>query len=67
MAMKLDPMELADELVEIARTTRDAQTGDLLMAIVERLLTEAGLPDADGGGEMPPSGWLTEPLCGGCY
>jgi hypothetical protein len=67
MAMNLDPMELADELAEIARTTRDAQTGDLLMAIVDRLLTKAGLPDSLGGGEKPPSGWLTEPVCGGCY
>jgi len=40
--------ELADELAEIARTARDAATGDRLLRVVDRLLREAGLPVVTG-------------------
>ena len=59
MPKTFDCAELAEELAEIARTTTDAQTGERLMKVVERLLAEAGLP---GGGDSP-SRWLSEPVC----
>ena len=53
--MSLDLLELADELAEIARTTTDAATGERLMQVVERLLSDSGLPSDDSsGGGMPP-------------
>jgi hypothetical protein len=39
-----DPIEIADTLAEIARQTQDPATGRRLMELVDRLLTEAGLP-----------------------
>lgn len=63
MSDKTDIVELAEELAELARTTRDAQTGLRLMKIVDRLLTEAGLPEAEEGGGMPPSRGRSEPVC----
>lgn len=42
-----DLMELAHELARIASRTDDAETGRLLMLMVHRLLTKAGLPAAD--------------------
>jgi hypothetical protein len=62
MRDRIDIVELAGELAEIARTTRDAATGTRLMHVVDRLLGEAGLPPLVGGGE-PPAGWLSEPAC----
>lgn len=57
-----DPVELADELAEIARTTRDPLTGQRLMSVVRRLLGQAGLPsDEAGGGEPPGPPWVSEP------
>jgi hypothetical protein len=62
---KINIVELADELAEIARTTSDTATGVRLMKIVKRLLAEAGLrpPDHEAGGGDPPTGWLSEPDC----
>ena len=55
--------DLADELAEIARKTPDGETGRLLMELVHRLWTDAGLdPDEEqGGGELPGEP-LMEPL-----
>jgi hypothetical protein len=44
MSDKIDVLELAHEIAEIARKTRDADTGQLLMELVERLLRASGLP-----------------------
>ena len=55
MSERTEIVDLADELAEIARETPDGQTGRLLMELVHRLWTDAGL-DADeeyGGGELP--------------
>lgn len=62
MPTDIDLVKLADELAEIARTTRDAQTGERIMLVVERLLVSVGLSeDGQGGGELP-SGWFAEPV-----
>ena len=55
MTNKMDPVELARELGEIARTTTDPETGRRLAELVKRLLAAAGLPpdDEPGGGETP--------------
>ncbi len=54
-------LPVADEIAEIARTTRDPETARLLMELVHRLLEEAGLPkdDEPGGGELP-NGWISD-------
>ena len=55
MSQSTGIVDLADEIAEIARDTPDQATGRLLMELVHRLWTEAGL-DADeecGGGELP--------------
>jgi hypothetical protein len=44
MSDKIDVLELAHEIAEIARRTRDADTGRRLMDLVERLLRASGLP-----------------------
>ena len=44
MTEPIDVVELAHELARIASTTRDPETGRLLMAVVERILQAAGLP-----------------------
>jgi hypothetical protein len=55
MALHIDPMGLAREIAEIARTTTDPVTARRLLEVADRLLTEAGLPDgSEGGGELPP-------------
>jgi hypothetical protein len=55
MTNTIDPVELARELGEIARTTTDPETGRRLAELVKRLLTLGGLPpdDETGGGEVP--------------
>jgi hypothetical protein len=52
-----DILDLAEELAEIASETTDRKTGTRLMAVIESLLQEAGLPPGGGGGR-PPSEWL---------
>lgn len=42
--MYFDPIAIADALAEIASTTKDAETARQLLELVDRLLTEAGLP-----------------------
>ena len=42
--MHFDPLAIADALAEIASTTKESETARQLMVLVERLLTEAGLP-----------------------
>jgi len=42
--MDFDPIAVADALAEIASTTNDAVTARQLLKLVDRLLTEAGLP-----------------------
>ena len=44
MSAKIDNVELARALAEIARTTTDQNTARLLLELIERLLREAGLP-----------------------
>jgi len=62
--MSIDLLELAEELAEIARKTTDEIAGERLMKLVERLLTESGLPsDDNSGGGMPPGRRLSEPVC----
>jgi len=63
MSEEIDPLELADELAEIARTTRDSITGERLMSLVRRLMEQAGLPPDEAGGGEPPNSWLSEPVC----
>jgi len=53
-----DLIELARELARLASTTTDPVTARRLVEIVERLLTEAGLPPDEHGGGEPPTGWL---------
>ena len=61
-----DIADLAQELAEIARTTKDRETSRRLMQGVERLLTEAGLPPGEEGGGQPPSDWAVESPCAAC-
>ncbi len=60
MTDKIDPVELAYTIAEIARTTPDPETGRRLMQLVETLLGVASLPSDDsvGGGE-PPCEWVS--------
>lgn len=63
MTYDFDVLSLADELAEIARTATDETTGQRLMEIVHRLMTEAGLPDdVDEGGGEPPAPWISAPV-----
>jgi hypothetical protein len=48
MTVKIDGVELAHELAEIASTTSDPNTGRQLMEIVERIMRAAGLPPGTG-------------------
>jgi division protein CdvB (Snf7/Vps24/ESCRT-III family) len=41
---KIDLAQLAREIAEIARTTKDPDTARQLLELVEMLLREAGLP-----------------------
>ena len=60
MTDKIDPVELAYTIAEIARTTSDPETGRRLMQLVETLLGVASLSSDDnvGGGE-PPCQWVS--------
>lgn len=49
MANPLDPIELARKIAGIASKTRDPDTGLELIELVDRLLTEAGLPPHGAG------------------
>jgi hypothetical protein len=55
MADRIEITDLADELAEIAKKTRDPETGRLLMELVHRLWTDVGLDaeEGQGGGELP--------------
>jgi len=44
MTDEIDALELARELAEIARTTTDRRTGELLIELIYRLLESAELP-----------------------
>jgi hypothetical protein len=44
MSEKVDIVNLAHELAEIASTTSDPETGRRLMEVVEKILRAAGLP-----------------------
>ena len=65
MSELTDIVDLADEIAEIARDTSDRATGRLLMNLVHRLWTEAGLDhdqhSGGGGGELPGEP-LMEPM-----
>ena len=61
MTNSIDPVALADEIAEIARTTNDRETGRRLLELVNKLLEAAGLPDNDeGGGDGLPSPWVSD-------
>ena len=64
MTSEFDLVQLATEITEVASTTTDPETASRLLDLADRLLTEAGFPDAGwGGGDMPPNGLLSEPVC----
>jgi hypothetical protein len=44
MSGEMDLVELARALAAIASETKDAETGQQLLQLVDRLLTAAGLP-----------------------
>jgi hypothetical protein len=48
MSDKADSVSLARELAHIASTTTDPETARQLMELVDRLLTQAGLPPRTG-------------------
>jgi hypothetical protein len=49
MTKRYDAIELAERIARIASRTNEPKIGRELMQIVDRLLTEAGLP------ELPPT------------
>ena len=53
--MNLDPVEIADTLAEIASTTEDPKAAQQLLVLVDRLVTQAGLPP-ESKGEAPQCG-----------
>jgi hypothetical protein len=55
MTERTDIVDLANEIADIARQTSDPDTGRLLMDLVHRLWTEAGLgsDETSGGGDLP--------------
>ena len=64
MANNIDIVDLAREIAEIARATRDTDTGEALIGLVRKLLEAADLPpDVFGGGDAPPSFWVSLPEC----
>jgi hypothetical protein len=44
MADTFDPVELAQEIAAIANSSQEAETARKLLKLVDRLLTQAGLP-----------------------
>ena len=44
LAMYFDPIAIADALAQIASATKDPETARQLIELIDRLLTEAGLP-----------------------
>ena len=61
MINSIDPVDLANEIAEIASTTNDSEIGRRLVELVKRLLEAAGLPDNDkGGGDGLPSPWFSD-------
>ena len=64
MSERTDIVNLADQLADIAKGTQDRATGRLLMDLVHRLWTEAGLdPGENFGGGALPGKPLMEPVC----
>ena len=51
--MHFDPIAIADALAEIASRTREPETAQRLMQLVDRLLTGAGLPSEDPADRLP--------------
>lgn len=58
MAGEPDLEGLAHRLALIASATSDAETGRRLLAVVEELLEQAGLP-ASRNGDRGPRGWIS--------
>jgi len=56
METRIDVLELATEIAEIAGTTTDRKAARRLLDLADRLLSEAGLPPltGEGGGDPPP-------------
>jgi len=46
MSTGFNPVEIADAIADIAARTREPETARRLMELVNRLLTQAGLPSA---------------------
>ena len=46
MATGFDPVEIANAIAEIAAKTKEPETAQLLLELVNRLLTQAGLTTA---------------------
>lgn len=60
MTLRIDLIELASEIAEIARSSQEPSTAGKLWHLANRLLAEAGLPDdeKDASGGLSPLGWL---------
>jgi hypothetical protein len=50
----IDLIELAFAMAKIASESREPDIAMALLELVDRLLTEAGLPPAPTGGDPPP-------------
>jgi hypothetical protein len=48
MTDAIDPIDLAHQLARVASESAEPRTASRLMEVVERLLTEAGLPPLSG-------------------
>jgi hypothetical protein len=58
MAGELDLEGLAHRLALIASGTSDSEAGRRLLAVVEELLEQAGLPTSGMGSDASASGWV---------
>ena len=58
MVSRIDLLQLAAEITEIAAATSERETARRLLELVDQLLSRAGLPDASEGGGGPPPGAL---------
>ena len=58
MVSRIDLLQLAAEIAEIAAATSERETARRLLELVDQLLSRAGLPDASEGGGDPPPGAL---------